>query len=184
MPRYLIPNPIEGYEETCIKLRIPNALEYRMAVRGQLTALGKWLLWERTDDSAAVQAAEYMRQFITAAEWDAECDCEDDDDNEDILKDGVISLADGLLDNILSGGQITALGYAIDSEGSIITDTILPIIGITVLAIAAGTLIVSIGGIALAPVAVAAGETVELVAATGASASNIVELVVTLAAAA
>lgn len=176
MPKYLIPDTIEGYDEFCVLLTLPDNLEYRAAVRGQLTALGKWFVWEQTTDDKGRQAAEYIRQFIHRAQWDVPCEQENDCDEDDTWADELAALADGIIGNTFSGGAQRAIGYAIDEAGSIIVDTVLPLIGITLVGIGAAYVVTLVlGGLTIGTVAVAAAETVEVLIATGASASNIVE---------
>ena len=99
-----------------------------------------------------------------------------DDEDEDTFADELAALADAVVVNQQSGGLVKALGYAIDTAGQVIAETVLPLIGLTLLAIGAAYVVsIVIGGLTVGTVAVAAGEVVELVVATGASASNIVE---------
>lgn len=177
MIKYLLPAVIDGHDEICVKLILPDNLEYRSAVRGQLAALGKWVLWQETNDDRAVQASEYLRQFIDRASWDISCENEDPEcDEDDVWQDDIMSLADGIISNSFAGGVQRAIGYAIDDVGHIITETVLPLIGITLVAIGvAYVATIVLAGVTIGTVAVAAAETVELVIATGASATNIVE---------
>lgn len=110
-----------------------------------------------------------------------ESDC---DDGDDIWEDTILQLADGVLANILSGGQVRAIGYEIEEEGSIETETELPLIAVAFVGLAAAFVVTLIlGGVTIGAVAVAAGETVELLIATGASAGNIIPFVALAAAA-
>jgi hypothetical protein len=64
---YLLPNPLTGYPTICVSFLIPDALEYRGAVRGQLKALGDWWMWEKSyepGDRRAAQAARIFEQLI------------------------------------------------------------------------------------------------------------------------
>lgn len=113
-----------------------------------------------------------LAPLYTALNWidEPQCitaDC-DELENEDILADSLAALADGVRINTILNGEIRALGVALDETAEVITETLLPLIGITLLGIAAAAVIITVGGIPLAPVAVAAGETVELIIATGA----------------
>lgn len=91
--------------------------------------------------------------------------CEDD-----IWADAVEALADGIIINTLEGGAIQALGYEIESEGSIEAETILPLIGLAFLAVGAAFVVsILVGGVAAGSVALAAGEAVEILVLTGAT---------------
>lgn len=185
MPKYLIPDPIEGYDPFCVKLTLPDNLEYRAAVRGQLTALGKWFVWEETQGDEGRQAAEYIRQYIHMAEWDVACESEDECDEDDTWADELAALADGVIGMGMVGGAIRAIGYAIEDVGELVVNTILPIVGVTFLAVGAAYVVtLLLGGLAIGTVAVAAGEVVEVVISTGASASNIIEFAAAVALAA
>lgn len=64
---YLLPNPLTGYPTICVSFLMPDALEYRGAVRGQLKALGDWWMWEKSylpGDRRAAQAARIFEQLI------------------------------------------------------------------------------------------------------------------------
>ncbi len=185
MPKYLIPDPIEGYDPFCVKLTLPDNLEYRAAVRGQLTALGKWFTWEETPNDSGRLAAEYMRQFIHLAEWDVPCEAEDECDEDDTWADELAALADGVIGGTMVGGAIRAIGYAIDDIGELIVETALPLIGITLLGLGAAYVVtLLLGGVTIGTVAVAAGETVEVLVQTGATVSNIIEFAAQVALAA
>lgn len=94
--------------------------------------------------------------------------CEDD-----IYADSILALADGVLANVLEGGSFTALGYEIEEEGSIEGETELPLIAVAFVAVTAAFVVgLFLGGVAIGSVAVAAGETVELLIATGAAAGS------------
>lgn len=93
----------------------------------------------------------------------SECD-------DDIWSDDILALADGVLINALEGGQMVALGYEIEEEGEIAAETELPLVALAFVAVGAAFLLaIALGGVALGTVAVAAGETVELLILTGAS---------------
>ncbi len=110
-----------------------------------------------------------------------ESECDDDDD---IWSDVILELADGVLANVLEGGRIRAIGYEIEEEGSVEVETELPLIAVAFVAVAAAfVLTLVLGGLTIGTVAVAAGETVELLIATGASAGNIIPFVALAAAA-
>lgn len=64
---YLLPDPVDGYDLICLTLQIPDVREYRIAVYGALTELGKWWTWEKSglpDDTRAKEAGEYWRSLI------------------------------------------------------------------------------------------------------------------------
>ena len=116
--------------------------------------------------------------------WQAERPSEDEDEDEDILQDTWAALMDGVLANQLFSTVGLPVGVRIPQEGSLTAETLLPLIGITIVGgLIAAAVVIVLGGVALPAVAVAAGEVVELVIATGASASNIVPFAVLAAAA-
>lgn len=182
-----LPYPVTGYPTVCVQFQCPDSFEYRAAVRGQLYALGQWFTWEKTGTPAATDAAAYWRQLLEDSLVFKESDaCCDETDDDDILEDSLAELADGVLSNTLIGGAVRAIGYAIDDLGRIITETVLPVIGITLLGLAVASVAsIIIGGVTVGTVAVAAGETVEVLVATGAAegAAKIIELVALAAAA-
>lgn len=64
---FLIPDPIGPYPETCVYMKIPDAQEYRQAVRGLLQDLGKWTSWDvsgQPGDTRAVEVATLMRSYL------------------------------------------------------------------------------------------------------------------------
>lgn len=64
---YPLPNPITGNPLICFSMMIPDHPEYRSAVYGAITELGKWWNWEKTyedGDTRASQTAQVMRELI------------------------------------------------------------------------------------------------------------------------
>jgi hypothetical protein len=65
-----IPNPIDGYDERCFVVKLPDAPEYRQAFLGQIFALQNWYFWEHwkeggsRGDTRAKDAANYLRPFV------------------------------------------------------------------------------------------------------------------------
>lgn len=60
---YILPTPITGWDLICVRLKIPDAPEYRAAFRGQLKGLTEWWNWEKGDTKGS-EAATYWRQII------------------------------------------------------------------------------------------------------------------------
>lgn len=116
--------------------------------------------------------------------WQATKPSEGDDEDEDIFQDTWDALADGVLANELFGSVGMPLGVRIPAEGSITAETALPLIGITLIGLGVAAVVsIVLGGVTLPAVAVAAGEVVEIIVATGASSSNIIPFAVLAAAA-
>lgn len=65
-----IPDPIDGYDERCFVVKLPDAPEYRQAFLGQVFALQNWYFWEHwktggsRGDTRAKDAAAYIRPFL------------------------------------------------------------------------------------------------------------------------
>jgi hypothetical protein len=65
-----IPDPIDGYDERCFVVKLPDAPEYRQAFLGQVFALQNWYFWEHwktggsRGDTRAKDAADYLRPFV------------------------------------------------------------------------------------------------------------------------
>jgi hypothetical protein len=79
-----LPSPVDPGTTICIRLDIPNAPEYRQALRGVLSELGKPWTWSMTsgsDNSAAYEAAELWRAHLLDLEFVLDCggsmSCED-----------------------------------------------------------------------------------------------------------
>lgn len=183
-----LPAQIVGHPTICVQFECPDVPEYRAAVMGQVFDLSKWYTWEKDGTHRAVEAAALWRQLLHDT-FTFKDSCESDDnrcEDEDILEDVYQAMMDGVLSNTLIGGVTKAIGYALDEAGRVITETVLPVIGLTLVGLAVGALAaVIVGGVTIGTVAVAAGETVEILVATGATVaeSKIIELVALAAAA-
>jgi hypothetical protein len=74
---YLLPSPTIGYPPICVSFQIPDAPEYRAAVRGHLAQLGKWWKWERSGedtDRRATQVALIFRHLLNdTLQFNEEC---------------------------------------------------------------------------------------------------------------
>lgn len=74
---YLLPSPTIGYPPICVSFQIPDAPEYRAAVRGHLALLGKWWTWERSGedtDRRATQVALIFRHLLNdTLQFNEEC---------------------------------------------------------------------------------------------------------------
>lgn len=74
---WLLPDPIDGYETTCVTFTIPNAPEYIAAANGAINQLTKWWNWEKTyvaGDTRASAAATYLRNIIQPSLFIGGCD--------------------------------------------------------------------------------------------------------------
>lgn len=79
-----IPSPVVPPSNICFQVTIPNASEYRQALRGVLSELGKPWTWRMTSgetNEAAYEAAELWREALSTAVYIDECgvsmSCED-----------------------------------------------------------------------------------------------------------
>jgi len=79
-----LPSPVVPETSICFTIQVPNALEYRSALKGFLSELGKAWTWSQTageDNQDAYTAAELWRERIAAASYDLDCEgdmsCED-----------------------------------------------------------------------------------------------------------
>lgn len=79
-----LPSPVTPETTICFQMTIPNASEYRQALRGVLSDLGKYWTWHRqvgTSDEPANEAAELWRQALQTIVYMDECgvvmDCDD-----------------------------------------------------------------------------------------------------------
>lgn len=71
-----LPSPVVPASSICLKITVPNALEYRSALKGVLSELGKAWTWSQTegeDNQAAYQAAELWRERIAEASYQLDC---------------------------------------------------------------------------------------------------------------
>lgn len=75
-----LPSPVVPASTICIKIPVPNALEYRAALKGVLSELGKAWTWSQKvgeDNSDAFTAAELWREAIAQAVYQLDCECDD-----------------------------------------------------------------------------------------------------------
>lgn len=81
----LLPSPVVPTSTVCFKIVVPNAVQYRAALLGQLSVLGDWHTWDHpTDGTVCVDcetAAQLWRNALYNAVWTEECEepvnCED-----------------------------------------------------------------------------------------------------------
>lgn len=182
---YRLPAIIEPDTTKCVRFFIPDEQMHRLAFWGAIGELGYWWNWERDEDKRGAAVARVWRDVIEDAKV-SECEECQDCDEDDVLEDTIAQLANGVLSNTITGGVTRAIGVALDDLGKLITETILPVVGITLFGLAVASIAaVVVGGVTVGTVAVAAGETVEILVATGASVaeSKIIELVALAAAA-
>lgn len=74
---YPIPEPIDNGSRICVKFEIPDAPEYRRAVKSQLQELGLWGLWDKSytiGDRRATDAAELFRRLLFKTLEFGDCD--------------------------------------------------------------------------------------------------------------
>lgn len=80
---FLLPDQVDGHPTACLRMTIPDVIEYRDAIVGLLFQLGKWWNWEKTyspGDERAKQAAAYWREFLRTIQFTPTCDdgsCDD-----------------------------------------------------------------------------------------------------------
>lgn len=166
----------------CYQVFIPDDDEHRQLFVTALRTLARWDSYARDAAKTAAASAATWRNALELLDFNP---CEDGCEDEDTLADDLLALADGVLSMTQTGGIIKAIGYAIEQAGEFIFGTALPVIGLTFLAIGAAYVVtLLLGGVAIGTVAVAAGETVEILLTTGAAASNIVEFAAVVALAA
>lgn len=66
---YLLPDTLEGHPLICLRMEVPDVIEYRAAIRGAINLLGKWWSWEKSyqpGDTRATTAAAYWRNLIVS----------------------------------------------------------------------------------------------------------------------
>ena len=71
-----LPNPVVPETSICLTILVPNALEYRTALKGALSELGKSWNWQQTvgeDNANARAAAELWRERLAQATYDIDC---------------------------------------------------------------------------------------------------------------
>lgn len=81
----LLPSPVVPQTTVCFKIVVPNAVQYRAALLGQLSILGDWHTWDHpTDGTECIDcetAAQLWRNALYNAVWSEECEepvnCED-----------------------------------------------------------------------------------------------------------
>lgn len=172
--RYPLPANPAPENLRCYSVYIPDDDQHRQLFVSALRTLARWDSYDRDHAHTGCIAAATWRHALDVFEFEP-CG-KSDNEEEDTFADDLLALADAAVVNNQSGGVVRALGYAIDQAGQVIAETILPLVGVTLLALGAAYVVsIVIGGLTIGTVAVAAGEVVELVVATGASASNIVE---------
>ena len=74
-----IPSPVVPATSICFLLEVPNALEYRAALKGALSDLGKSWTWAQTvgeDNEDAFIAAELWRGRLADAAYQLDCEAE------------------------------------------------------------------------------------------------------------
>lgn len=74
-----LPSPVVPSDTICFKMTIPNALEYRTALKGILSDLGRAWTWSQTigqDNEDAHTAAEIWRAAIATAEYIENCEAD------------------------------------------------------------------------------------------------------------
>lgn len=72
-----LPSPVVPATTLCFKMTIPNALEYRTALKGILSDLGRAWTWSQTvgeDNNDAHEAAALWRKAIAEATFDLDCE--------------------------------------------------------------------------------------------------------------
>lgn len=166
----------------CYSVYIPDDDEHRQLFVSALRSLARWDSYARDAAHTGALAAQTWRNALDLLDFEP---CGNDCDEEDTLADELGALADGVMSMSQSGGIITALGYAIEAAGEFIWETVLPVVGVTLLAVGAAYVVTLIaGGLTVGSVLIAAGETVELVVSTGAAVSNVIEFTTLVALAA
>lgn len=118
-----------------------------------------------------LQACEYVDDPVSAACFPLVCD------DEDTYSDDYDSFLDGIIDNLMEGGVIRAIGYLITESGRVVVETGLRVIALTFIGVAVGAVIsILVPGSVPLVASVAAGSVVELVVDTGIP-SNVIKLV-------
>lgn len=73
----LLPTPVTPSSTVCFTITIPNAVQYRAALFGQLNALGEWYTWDHPTDGTycadCEEAAQLWRDAIANATFSDEC---------------------------------------------------------------------------------------------------------------
>lgn len=179
---YPLPDNPAPQSVACYSVYVPDDDQHRQLFMSALRTLARWDSYQRDEERRGAATAATWRNVLDDFDFDP---CGGGDEDEDTLADDFESLADGVMSMSQAGGVVKAIGYAIAAAGEFIVNTALPVVAVTLLAIGAAYVVsLVVGGLAIGSVAVAAGETVEVIFATGATASNVVEFVATMALAA
>lgn len=168
---YRLPADLAPAGVDCVNLLIPDDPEYRELFMTAIWSLTRWYHYERTGTNAgAVVAGHFKTAYETIV-----FECQEE---EDTLADDFADLIDGVISQFQEGGIIRAIGYVINELGSIVVETALRYVAVTVIGTALGGVVsILIGGVVLDTVAVAGGEVVELIFDSGDFDPKIIEFV-------
>ncbi len=181
--QYPLPTNLSPQDLACYSVLIPDDDEHRQLFVSAVRTLARWDSYERDANHGGAVAAATWRDALEYLDFTPCEECEEEE--EDTYADELGLLADGILSMSQTGGLIKAVGYVMETAGEFIVNTVLPVVGLTLLAIGAAYVVsIVIGGLTIGAVAVAAGEAVEILVTTGAAASNIVEFTAIIALAA
>lgn len=76
----LLPSPVTPPTTVCFSIQIPNAVQYRAALFGQLNILGQWFTWDHPTDGTICadceEAAQLWRDAIANSTFSEECEPE------------------------------------------------------------------------------------------------------------
>jgi hypothetical protein len=76
----LLPSPVVPAGSVCFKITVPNAVQYRAALLGQLSILGDWHTWDHPTDGTVCAdcdtAAQLWQKALYEATWSDECEDE------------------------------------------------------------------------------------------------------------
>lgn len=116
-----LPNPVVPLTSICFTLQVPNALEYRSALKGVLSELGKNWTWAQTageDNQDAYTAAELWRQRLLEATY--QLDCGDDMSCEDVASciDTDPAVQAAIASQLAAGGGGTTVVYNTATQGA------------------------------------------------------------------
>lgn len=74
----LLPSPVTPTTTVCFTIQIPNAVQYRAALFGQLNILGQWFTWDHPTDGTLCEdceeAAQLWRDAIANATFSDDCE--------------------------------------------------------------------------------------------------------------
>ena len=129
-----LPTPVVPATSICLSIQVPNAIEYRSALKGALSSLGQAWTWAQTageDNQASYEAAELWRSRLQDAIYTLDCggtdmscedvaDCIDSNETVRTAIQNVVPTApiDGLVyppGTPLTPGQMTARLNEIDA---------------------------------------------------------------------